>query len=237
MGIPLSFAVLFSLHEGGNFAPLYFASKPEYHQFLEDLEKGGQAKAKAERLFSWDRKDHQWYLKDSLSLSRLLALRVDAAIWPEDKLRDISQYVLVMSYRHQLPPALVLSLIEVESRYRTDVVSPRGAIGLMQVLPSTAAETAVRHGLEWAGPGTLRDPKRNIEIGLLYLVELKKRFKRPELMLTAYNIGPYALERKLKARQKLTFGYYKKVMNAMTAYKEQAKAPVTADASWTGRWL
>lgn len=237
MGIPLGIALLSMLGDARNFAPLYFASKPEYHQFLEDLEKGGQAKAKAERLFSWDRKDHQWYLKDSLHLSRLISLRVDAEQWPEDKIRDLSQYVLVMSYRHKLPPALVLAVIEVESRYRPQIVSPRGAIGLMQVMPATGEYLSKRLGLEWKGAHSLNDPKRNIEIGLQYLVELRDRFKRPELILTAYNMGPYALERRLKSGDKLPFTYYKKVMTAMNGYKKQAQAPVAASASWTGRWL
>jgi soluble lytic murein transglycosylase-like protein len=237
LGIPLGIAVLGMFQESGNFAPLYFASKPEYHQFLEDLEKGGQAKAKVERFFSWDREDHQWYLKDSLNLSRLIALRVDAEHWSEDKIRDLSQYVLIMSYRHKLPTALVLAVIEVESHYRTHAVSPRGAVGLMQVMPATAEEIALRAGLDWKGEKSLRDPKRNIEIGIHYLVELRRRFKKPEHMLTAYNMGPYALERLLRSGAKPSYGYYNKVMSTMRVYKEQSKAPVTAAAAWAGRWL
>lgn len=237
LGIPLWLTWQFASEGGRNFAPLYFASKPEYRQFLEDLDKGGRAKAEAERLFSRIRKDHEWYLKDTLALSRLIALRANPLHWSEDKIRDLSQYVLVMSYRYRVSPAFVLSVIQVESNFQTDAVSPKGAIGLMQLLPSTGKEIAERVGMEWQGVHTLRDPKRNIELGLEYVVELRKRFKKPELVLLAYNMGPYALEKRLRAGEKLPMGYYEKVMQAMNEYRKQANPPVAASASWSDLWL
>jgi hypothetical protein len=85
-----------------------------------------------------------------------------------------------------LDPALVHAVIFVESRYRHSAISPRGAIGLMQVLP----ETAARYGI--ADPGSSR--KANLKAGTLYLRDLMRMFdNRIDLALAAYNAGEGAV--------------------------------------------
>ena len=54
---------------------------------------------------------------------------------------------------------MVLSLIQVESRFQPMAVSPRGAVGLMQLMPGTAEELALNLGVPFHGPGALQDPK------------------------------------------------------------------------------
>jgi soluble lytic murein transglycosylase-like protein len=81
-----------------------------------------------------------------------------------------------------LEPELVHALIFVESAYRQDAISHKGAVGLMQVLP----ETAQRYGV--------RDPaksaRENLKAGTLYLKDLMQLFNgRLELVLAAYNAG------------------------------------------------
>jgi soluble lytic murein transglycosylase-like protein len=81
-----------------------------------------------------------------------------------------------------LEPELVHAVISVESAYRQDAKSVKGAVGLMQVLP----ETAQRYGI--------RDPaksaRENLKAGTLYLKDLMQMFNgRLELVLAAYNAG------------------------------------------------
>lgn len=94
------------------------------------------------------------------------------------------------SQRHQLDPTLVAALMYVESRYRPDARSPKGALGLMQLMPATAARYGVRSAAD------LLDPRTNIDIGVRHLRTLHDRYDgRLALMLAAYNAGEGAVER------------------------------------------
>jgi len=88
-----------------------------------------------------------------------------------------------------LPPALVHSIARAESAYHTDAVSPKGAIGLMQLMPATAAELN-------ANP---YDPAENAEAGARYLRELLLKYESdPHQVLkaiAAYNAGPAAVDK------------------------------------------
>ena len=96
------------------------------------------------------------------------------------------QLVEEAAVRHGLPPAFVHSVAQVESAYRTDAVSPKGAIGVMQLMPTTAAALA-------ADP---RIPEQNIEAGARHLRDLLLRYDgNARLELAAYNAGPGAVER------------------------------------------
>jgi soluble lytic murein transglycosylase-like protein len=87
---------------------------------------------------------------------------------------------------HGVNPMLVRALIEVESGYRPKARSRKGAMGLMQLMPSTAREYKVRNPF---------DPKTNIEAGIKHLKTLIDRFRGVELALAAYNAGPGAVEK------------------------------------------
>lgn len=94
------------------------------------------------------------------------------------------------SRRHQLDPTLVAALMYVESRYRPDARSPKGALGLMQLMPATAARYGVRSAAD------LLDPRTNIDVGVRHLRTLHDRYDgRLALMLAAYNAGEGAVER------------------------------------------
>lgn len=86
--------------------------------------------------------------------------------------------------------ALVASVIMNESRFKNDVHSPRGAIGLMQIMPETAEWIAHELGDEAFSLEKLHDPETNIRYGVWYLAELKRAFAGNDiLVLAAYNAG------------------------------------------------
>jgi soluble lytic murein transglycosylase-like protein len=87
-----------------------------------------------------------------------------------------------------LDPALVHALVSVESGHRQDAVSPKGAIGLMQLMPGTALRYGVR------SPG--KSPEENLRAGTMYLRDLLSMFdNRLDLALAAYNAGEGAVQK------------------------------------------
>jgi len=94
--------------------------------------------------------------------------------------------ISVAAARHGVDARLVHALIQVESAYHSNARSPRGAMGLMQLMPSTARQYGVIN---------LYDPKTNIETGIRHLKSLLNRFPDLSLALAAYNAGEGAVER------------------------------------------
>ena len=90
-----------------------------------------------------------------------------------------------VSAREGVDAKLVRAVIEVESGYRPSARSPKGAMGLMQLMPATARQYAVTNPY---------DPAANIEAGIKHLKSLLARFP-PALALAAYNAGDAAVER------------------------------------------
>ena len=99
-----------------------------------------------------------------------------------------AEFIAAAAQAHGVDPILVKALIQVESGYRPTARSPKGAVGLMQIMPATAREYKVRNPF---------DPKANIEAGVRHLKALLDRFggDRTELALAAYNAGPGAVEK------------------------------------------
>lgn len=95
--------------------------------------------------------------------------------------------VAAVAMRHALDPALLHAIVTVESAYNVRALSPRGAAGLMQLLP----ETARRYGIS-----DLFDPVQNLTAGARYLRDLLALFKQDlALALAAYNAGENAVIR------------------------------------------
>ncbi len=95
-------------------------------------------------------------------------------------IRDISQ-------KYGVDSDLVFSVIAAESNFNAKAVSRRGARGLMQLLPSTAARLGVRD---------VFDPKENVDAGTRFLRDLLKQYRGDlPLTLAAYNAGPAAVQK------------------------------------------
>lgn len=95
------------------------------------------------------------------------------------------EIITSMSEAHGVDPLLVRALIQVESNYKPKAKSPRGAMGLMQLMPATAREYKVRNPF---------DPRANIEAGIKHLKSLIDRFG-VEIALAAYNAGEGAVQK------------------------------------------
>lgn len=99
---------------------------------------------------------------------------------------DLTQVVNDASGRYQLDPDLVNSVIKAESGFNSQAVSPKGAQGLMQLMPGTASQLGV---------GNVFDPQANVEGGTKYLRELMERYDFDMIKaLAAYNAGPQRVE-------------------------------------------
>jgi len=109
-------------------------------------------------------------------------------------------YVIIEEARlHDLDPDLVMAVIEVESAGYHLAESHVGALGLMQLLPSTGKELAEKRGIPWKGPDTLFDPIINVRLGTRYLRQLADKYDgNVSTALAAYNWGPGRIDRRLR---------------------------------------
>jgi hypothetical protein len=102
---------------------------------------------------------------------------------------DYEPEVLNLSQRHGVDPYQVFGLINQESHYDDQIVSPSGAVGLMQLMPATAKEQAKRMG-ERVEEQELFQSGRNLEIGIAHFADLTKEFDGDSILaLCAYNAG------------------------------------------------
>jgi soluble lytic murein transglycosylase-like protein len=99
----------------------------------------------------------------------------------------LPRLAVAIARRHGVDPRLVLAVIAVESAFQPGAVSPKGAQGLMQLMPGTAAELGVTDAF---------DPEQNLDGGVRHLRELLGRYQGDfEQTLAAYNAGAGAVER------------------------------------------
>ena len=133
-----------------------------------------------------------------------------------------------------IEPELVWAIMREESHYRVDARSAVGALGLLQLMPSTAGQLAKERNLEGFEAEDLFDPRTNIMLGSTYLSQLGNRFDgRMSAAIGSYNAGPRKVSSWLKGEGgKLeddvwvenipydqTRGYVKRVLRSLHVYK------------------
>jgi soluble lytic murein transglycosylase-like protein len=90
------------------------------------------------------------------------------------------------SHAYGLSPALIKAVVRTESNFKADAVSRKGARGLMQLMPKTAAQLGVRDAFR---------PSENVLAGTRYLRSMLDRYGDVRYALAAYNAGPTAVDR------------------------------------------
>jgi len=96
------------------------------------------------------------------------------------------EYISNAATRNQLDPSLIQAVIHVESAFNPKAISPKGACGLMQLMPGTARGLGVRNPF---------DPGQNIAGGAKHLSKLLRKYGNTSLALAAYNAGQLAVEK------------------------------------------
>ncbi len=138
------------------------------------------------------------------------------------------------SQQYDVEPALIYAMILEESRYRTDAISWAGAIGLMQIMPSTGKEIARQLNIRRFRTSMLKDPDVNIRMGTKYIGYLNSIFDDNAMLVSgAYNGGPGRMKRWLDSKnikdidefvEKITIRetrlHIKKVINSYDNYVE-----------------
>ncbi|MCG6169885.1 lytic transglycosylase domain-containing protein [Leptospira sanjuanensis] len=98
----------------------------------------------------------------------------------------LAEIIRKESEKNHLDPSLVQSVIKAESGFKANAVSPKGAIGLMQLMPSTA---------NLLGVDDPSDPAENVAGGTKFLSDLLSKYKNLDHALAAYNAGPGAVDK------------------------------------------
>lgn len=135
----------------------------------------------------------------------------------------LAEVIIMESVEHKLDPLFVLALIETESAFYNWSRSLRGAMGLMQIMPSTGEEIAGQLRLEWKGGETLLDPYTNIKMGVHYFSKLKRRYKDVGLTLAAYNAGPGKVDARVKDGGEPDAFYAERVLENYRRFRERAE--------------
>jgi soluble lytic murein transglycosylase-like protein len=136
--------------------------------------------------------------------------------------KSVKHVLREASDRHDIDMELLQALIATESGFDREAVSPKGAVGLMQLMPDTARRYGVSGDAKVPVEKKLTDPRTNVRAGSRYLRDLINMFPgKLELALAAYNAGEGAVQRAGNRipNYKETQNYVKTVMQIYTMLK------------------
>ncbi|MCL6414744.1 transglycosylase SLT domain-containing protein [Aestuariirhabdus sp. Z084] len=168
----------------------------------------------------------EWhYLSSRLSTSELIAAAriahkwkwfnqairsaISAQQWDDMELRFPLAYkekILKQSQHQNINSSWVFAVARQESAFMHDARSSAGALGVLQLMPSTARQVARRGKLSYRGKRDLLNPATNIKLGSRYLAQLLKQFNGNRVLATAaYNAGPHRVRQWLKNGSEIPF--------------------------------
>lgn len=180
----------------------------------------------------FNRSGFVYLLNDGTDLRPYILEAVAAALPPRFETRafDIARAVIVEANHHGMDPMFLLAVIKTESKFDLEARGSHGEIGLMQVLPSTAAWIAPQAGIP--AQFDLTDPAINIRIGATYFAQLRRSFGgRTPRYVGAYNMGSLNV-RRLLASNIEPREYPSKVLgNYKDLYRSLSHSVVTAAAA------
>jgi soluble lytic murein transglycosylase-like protein len=123
-------------------------------------------------------------------------LRTLASIDASARYQAVSHLIREAASAHGLDVALLKAVVATESGFDPNAVSPKGAVGLMQLMPATAERFGVRAQADQTLQQRLTDPRTNLQAGARYLALLLRQFGgQLDLALAAYNAGEGAVLR------------------------------------------
>lgn len=145
--------------------------------------------------------------------------------------------------QYNVEKPLIYAIIRQESTFRTHAKSSANAMGLMQVIPSTARRVSRKNNIKLADMKQMYQPKVNMQVGTAYLKHLSKRYdNHPVLMAAAYNAGPGQVNRWLRKKEAKspdiwietlpwgeTRNYLKNVLSFYAVYQYRLKQPLSID--------
>src|SRR5580700_1858091 len=194
--------------------------------------RGRQAQAaqpKRSGLVYWSTKENRWKPVPSVSTASMQAARSAAAEVGQYFTRESAQSanakivaanarghqasqdevdasIVMAAARHNVDPNLVRAVVKVESNFNSNAVSRKGAMGLMQLMPSTARQLNVRNPF---------DPDQNVDAGVRHLKQLLENYGGDvNLTLAAYNAGSGAVARSAGVpRYAETQNYVRRITN------------------------
>ena len=141
---------------------------------------------------------------------------------PRYSLMNLKHFERLLDYcrEHKLDPLLMKLVIDQESGWNPNAKSRKGAYGYTQIMPITARTLGYK-------PKDVKDPFKNIEMGVKYLKRLIDRYGNNEFALAAYNAGPGNVDRYNGIPDfKETKKYVASIMRRYKEYKDKIKASV-----------
>lgn len=162
----------------------------EWFYMSQRFESGAEHIAAASLASQWG-----WHQKTIHSLA-------NAKSWDDLQLRFPLAYnkqVLAAAQKNQISPLLLFAITRQESAFAVNARSPAGALGLMQLMPGTARQTAHKAGIDYKKSQELLIAEKNISLGSLYITELLAKYNGNRILAAAaYNAGPNRVDRWLK---------------------------------------